>query len=431
LSSYFGTLDYGFKKRYFLTLSGRTDGSSKLSPKNRWTQYGSVGASWIMSDEHFFKSSFVDLLKLKASFGSVGNQNGIGEFPYLQQYGRGTYSGGSTLQISQLGNNNLTWEKRRTSNIGIDAGFLKSRITATIEVYNSLTTGLYFSPFVPSTSGGGGNILTNNGSMENKGIELSLGFKIIDSKDFKWSIDGNFAYNKNTIKSLPNNQDLQITGIQALKVGQPLNSFYLVKFAGVDPATGNSLYYEKDGKTKTDIYSSSDRVIVGTSDAPTNGGVTNTISYKGFELQAFITYSLGNYIYNNARYNVTYGGYSTSGFVAAALNAWTTPGQITDFPKIGENTEANTTRFLEKDDFWRLRNVMLSYNFPSAICEKLKIQGARFFIQGQNLYTHFSFQGWDPEVSPIQDPNGVSSSTVSGAQYPALKTITVGLNLTF
>lgn len=441
LLSYFSAVDYGYKNRYFISLTGRTDGSSRLSPQNRWTQYGSVGASWILSDENFFKADFISLLKLKVSIGSVGNassgsgvttQNGLGEFPYLQQYGRGNYAGQGTLQIGRLGNTNLTWEKRRTENIGLDAAFFQSRIRTSIEVYKSLTTGLYFSPFVPSTSGGNGTILSNNGSMENKGVELSLGISIIDRKNFKWSIDANYAYNKNTIKSLPNNQDLQINpnGIQVLQIGKPLNSFYLVRYAGVDPATGSSLYYTKDGKSTTDMFSTGNRVTLGTSDAPYNGGFTNTFRYKGFELQAFITVSWGNYIFNYARWNVEYGGYSTSGFAAAALNAWTTPGQKTDFPIITENTQLNTTRYLEKDDFWRLRNVMLSYNLPKSFCEKAKLQALRIFIQGQNLFTHFTFQGWDPEVSPIQDPNRISSSTVLGSQYPALKTLTVGLNLT-
>ncbi len=206
LLSYFGTADYGFKNRYFLTLAGRTDGSSRLSPRNRWTRYGSIGVGWIISDESFFHVSAINFLKLKGSFGSVGNQNGIGEFPYLQQYGRGTYGGSGTLQINRLGNADLTWEKRRTANIGLEFEVLKSRIRGTVEGYSSLTTGLYFEPRTPATSGGNGTILANNGSMENKGIEATLSFRILNQKDFKWTIDANYAYNKNTVKSLPDGQ---------------------------------------------------------------------------------------------------------------------------------------------------------------------------------------------------------------------------------
>lgn len=431
LLSYFGTADYAFKNRYFVTLSGRTDGSSRLSPKNRWTQYGSIGAGWLISDESFFKVNAINYLKLRASFGAVGNQNGIGEFPYIQQYGRGTYGGQGTLNINRLGNADLTWEKRRTANVAVEMELLKSRIRTTVEYYNSLTTGLYFEPTVPATSGGNRTILANNGSMENQGIEVSLSFRIIDAKSFKWNIDANYAYNKNTIKSLPDNQDFQLyKSFQALQVGKPLNSFYLVQYAGVNPANGNSQYLKADGKTITEDYDANDLTVLGTSDAPHNAGFTNTFNFKGLELSAFFVYSAGNYVYNNARYNVEYYQYTTSGFARSGLTAWTTPGQVTNFPRIDEATQGQTTRFLEKGDFLRLRNVMLSYSLPKSITQKLKIQGLRVFAQGQNLYTWHKFQGWDPEVSSVVDADGANAS-VSGAQYPALRSVNFGLNLNF
>jgi len=431
LLSYFGTADYAFKNRYFVTLSGRTDGSSRLSPKNRWTQYGSIGAGWLISDESFFKVDAINYLKLRASFGAVGNQNGIGEFPYIQQYGRGTYGGQGTLNINRLGNADLTWEKRRTANVAVEMELLKSRIRTTVEYYNSLTTGLYFEPTVPATSGGNRTILANNGSMENQGIEVSLSFRIIDAKSFKWNIDANYAYNKNTIKSLPDNQDFQLyKSFQALQVGKPLNSFYLVQYAGVNPANGNSQYLKADGKTITEDYDANDLTVLGTSDAPHNAGFTNTFNFKGLELSAFFVYSAGNYVYNNARYNVEYYQYTTSGFARSGLTAWTTPGQVTNFPRIDEATQGQTTRFLEKGDFLRLRNVMLSYSLPKSITQKLKIQGLRVFAQGQNLYTWHKFQGWDPEVSSVVDADGANAS-VSGAQYPALRSVNFGLNLNF
>jgi TonB-linked SusC/RagA family outer membrane protein len=434
LLSYFGSADYGFKNRYFLSLSGRRDGSSRLSPDNRWTQYGSVGASWIISDENFFQRSAVNLLKLRASYGSVGNQNffNIDEFPYLQQYGRGTYGGLGTLRINRLGNTDLTWEKRSTANIGLDFEVFKSRIRGTVEVYRSLTKGLYFEPQVPGTSGGGGVFLGNSGDMENKGVELNLSFRILDLQDFKWTLDANYAYNKNTIKSLPDNQDFQLfKSSQALQVGKPLNSFYLVRYAGVNPDNGNSQYYKADGKTITEEYDPNDRVIFNTSDAPHNGGLTNTFSYKGLELSSLFVFNYGNYIFNGARYNVEYYAYTTSGFSRNALNAWTTPGQITNFPRIDEVTQDFTTRFLEKGDFVRLRNVMLSYSLPKSINTKLRIQGMRVFVQGQNLYTWHEFQGWDPEVSTVSSSDVNSNASLSGAQYPVLKTLTFGLNFTF
>ncbi|HZH65444.1 MAG TPA: SusC/RagA family TonB-linked outer membrane protein [Flavisolibacter sp.] len=432
LVSYFGTADYGFKNRYFLTLAGRTDGSSRLSPNNRWTRYGSIGMGWIVSDEPFFNVNAINFLKLKGSFGSVGNQNGIGEFPYIQQYGRGTYGGNGTLQITRLGNADLTWEKRRTANIGLEFEVLKSRIRGTVEGYNGLTTGLYFQPRIPGTSGGNGTILANNGSMVNKGIEVTLSFRILNQNDFKWTIDANYAYNKNTVKSLPDNQTFQTyKSFQALQVGKPLGSFYLVRYAGVNPANGNSQYLKADGKTLTEQYATEDLSVLGTSDAPHNGGITNTINYKGFELSALFVFSRGNYVYNNARYNIEFYQYTTSGFSRNGLNAWTAPGQITNFPRIDEATEGQTTRFLEKGDFVRLRNAMLSYSLPRGVLSRLNIQGLRVFVQAQNLYTWHKFQGWDPEVSSVNDADPSSNASVSGAQYPSLKSINVGVGLNF
>jgi TonB-linked SusC/RagA family outer membrane protein len=434
LLSYFGNIDYGFKNRYFLSLSGRSDGSSRLSPANRWTQYGSIGAGWIISDESFFNVRAVNLLKLRGSYGSVGNQNffAINEFPYLQQYGRGTYGGSGTLSINRLGNADLTWEKRSTANIALDFEVAKSRVRGTVELYRSLTKDLYFERTVPGTSGGGRLFLANSGDMENKGIEVSLSFRILDLNDFKWTLDANYAYNKNTIKALPDNQDFQLyQSFQALQVGKPLNSFYLVRFAGVNPDNGNSQYLKADGKTITEQYDPNDRVILNTSDAPHNGGLTNTFNFKGLELSSLFVFNSGNYIYNNARFNVEYYAYTTSGFSRNALNAWTTPGQITNFPSLSEPTESQTTRFLEKGDFVRLRNIMLSYTLPKSLNTKLHIQGLRFFVQGQNLYTWHKFQGWDPEVSNINSSDVNSNASLAGSQYPVLRSVTFGLNLNF
>jgi len=259
-----------------------------------------------------------------------------------------------------------------------------------------------------------------------------LSFRILDLNDFKWTLDANYAYNKNTIKALPDNQDFQLyQSFQALQVGKPLNSFYLVRFAGVNPDNGNSQYLKADGKTITEQYDPNDRVILNTSDAPHNGGLTNTFNFKGLELSSLFVFNSGNYIYNNARFNVEYYAYTTSGFSRNALNAWTTPGQITNFPSLSEPTESQTTRFLEKGDFVRLRNIMLSYTLPKSLNTKLHIQGLRFFVQGQNLYTWHKFQGWDPEVSNINSSDVNSNASLAGSQYPVLRSVTFGLNLNF
>jgi len=429
--SYFGTIDYVNNGKYVLSLNGRRDASSRLSPENRVIYYGSASAAWIVSDEAFLKQSgFVNFLKLRASYGSVGNQNGIGDFPYLQAYGSGTYGGQGTLFLSRLGNEDLTWERRRTANLGIDFGLFKDRVRGSVEYYNSLTKGLYFSIAPPATSSYGLQVLTNVGNMSNNGIEANLSFKAVNSRDFQWTIDANFAYNKNTIKDLPESQEnREYSYASVLSEGKPFNSFYLVRFAGVDPQTGKSQYLKKDGKTITTDYDPEDRVILETSDAPYNGGFTNTFRFKGIELGVFWVYSLGNYIFNNARTNVEYPGYAASGFARSALRAWREPGDITDFPGMADDFQGGTTRFLENGSFWRLRNVQISYNLPSSLIGRLKLQNARFFLQGQNLYTYHKVQALDPEVSSV---NGDTFATgIEGAQYPPLKTITFGVSIGF
>lgn len=432
LVSYFATADYVYKGKYILGLNGRRDASSRLSPDNRVFYSGSVAAGWVVSQEDFFpQDGFFNQLKLRASYGSAGNQNGIGDFPYLLAYGTGTYAGEGAIALSRLGNSGLTWERRRTANIGVDFNAYDGRLRGSIEYYNSLTKGLYFVINPPATNNLGLGVLSNAGNMSNKGVELTLGFDVIKKKDFQWVIDANFSYNKNTVVSLPENQKNQEYGIANIfSEGNPLNSFFLVKYMGVDPQTGKSLYLKKDGVTITDVYDPADRVILETSDAPYNGGITNTFRYKGFELGVFWVYSLGNYIFNNARTNVENPGYIASGFSSNAIRQWQNPGDITDYPSITDEYQAATTRYLESGSFWRLRNVQFSYSLPKKVTDRLKIQGLRFYAQGQNLYTIYSIEALDPEVSSVNGGDGFGQ-TIEGAQYPALRSITFGANLTF
>lgn len=431
--SYFASADYGYKGKYLIGLNGRRDASSRLSPDNRVFYSGSVSAGWIISDENFFrKTNFVNFLKLRGSFGSVGNQNGIGEFPYLLAYGAGTYGGEGTLALNRLGNTELTWERRRTGNIGLDFTVLKNRVKGSIEYYNSLTKGLFFQINPPSTNNAGLAVLSNAGNLSNKGVELTLSVDVVAKKDFQWTVGANFAYNKNLVESLPENQRNQEYGIGNILVeGKPLNSFFLVKYLGVDPATGKSQYLKKDGKTITTVYDPNDRIIIETSDAMYNGGITNTFKYKGLELGIFWVYSLGNFIYNNARTNIENPGYIASGFAKDALNQWQNPGDITNYPGITDEYQTSTTRYLETGSFWRLRNVQLSYAIPKSFTDKLKIQGVRFFAQGQNLYTIYKIKALDPEVSSVNGGSNDFGQSIDGAQYPALRSVTFGINLNF
>ena len=255
--------------------------------------------------------------------------------------------------------------------------------------------------------------------MQNQGIEVSLNADIVKLKNFTWSIDANYSYNKNKLLD-QNGLDENVNGLFINKVGQPINSIYVVRYAGVDPANGDALYYEKDGKTTTNAYNPDDRVIIGPIDPPQFGGFSNTFNYKGIELSILLSYAFGNYIYNNDRFNVEQAGYWFSNVDKAMLREWQQPGDITDVPSSFNEFHGETSRFVEKADYLRLRNVMLSYDLPKSLLDRIKIRSLRFFAQGQNLYVWHNFLGYDPEVV---------TGSLGGAPYPQLKTITFGLHL--
>lgn len=433
LVSYFADVDYGFRNRYFLHAGYRRDGSSRFGANNKWADFYNVGLSWIISDEAFMDAwrGKVDLLKLRASYGTVGNQapvnaaGAIVDFASRPVLGRSTYGGTTGLRLTDPGNPDLKWETRGTFNVGVDFGILKNRISGSLEVYHSITRDLFYRRAVSGTSGFA-TVLSNAGKMRNQGIEITLRGQPVRTRNFTWTIDGNFTYNKNTILELgPDGEDNVQVGVTVLKIGKPLNTLWLVKYAGVDPDNGDPLYYDKDGKI-TNIYNPEDNAYLGTSDAPYFGGITNTFNFKGIELQVFWVYALGNEVYNNDRLNVENPGYTASQLSTDLLREWRNPGDITDIPRADPSVYFldGTTRFVENGSYWRLRNVQISYNLPRAVLDKIKVNGLRVFVQGQNLVTITEYRGYDPEV-----PAGGSLN--AGAQYPTLKTVTAGINLQF
>lgn len=427
LVAYFADFDYGFRNRYFLHAGYRRDGSSKFGANNKWADFFNVGASWVISDEAFMDNlrNTFDLLKLRVSYGTVGNQDGIADFASRAQLGRSSYGGATGLRLNDPGNPDLKWETRATFNAGVEFAMLKNRISGSVEVYNSNTTDLFYRRAVSGTSGFA-TVLANAGRMRNQGIEVSLRGQPVRTPDFSWTIDGNFTYNKNTILELgPDGEDNVQNGVTVLKIGKPLNTLWLVKYAGVDPDNGDPLYYDLTGKV-TSTYDPADNAYLGTSDAPYFGGINNTFNYKGIELQIFWVYALGNEVYNNDRLNVENPGYTASQLSKDLLREWRNPGDITDVPRADPSVYFldNTTRFVENGSYWRLRNVQISYVVPRSIVNKIKANSVRVFVQAQNMVTITKYRGYDPEV-----PAGGSLN--AGAQYPTLKTITAGVNLQF
>ena len=427
LVSFFAEADYGFRNRYFVHAGFRRDGSSKFGVNNKYANFYNVGGAWIISDEAFFadaKNTF-NQLKLKMSYGTVGNQAGITDFASRPLFGKVNYAGNPGLSLTSPGNPNLQWEQKATFNFGVEYAVLKSRITGSIEYYNSKTKELFYSVPLSQTTGFTTQ-LSNAGTLGNKGIEVGLKVIPVKTKDFTWTLDANFTYNKNEVLSLPNGTDTVTFGATTLKVGMPAQTFFLVKYAGVDPSNGDPLYYKAGDKGTTNQYDPGDRQFFGTADAPYFGGITNTFNFKGFELEVFWVYSLGNEIYNNDRQNVENPAYLVSQLSKDLLREWRNPGDITVIPRATSDYQLpNTNYFLENGGFWRLRNIRVSYDVPNTLLADAKINSLRVFAQGQNVYTYTKYRGFDPEL-PAGEP-----AVHQGAVYPTLMTVTFGVNLGF
>ena len=420
LLSYFFDATYGYKNRYFINAGGRRDGSSRFGVNNKYANFGQVGFSWIMSDENFLANSknWLSQLKFKISYGSVGNQLGIGNFASRELYDATVYNGVPGLILTNLANANLQWEKKLMFNTGFEFALFKGIVTGTAEYYNNITKDLFLNKQLSRTSGFT-FINTNLGKLQNQGIELSVNVDVIKSRSFNWSLSANYTYNKNKILD-QGGQDENINGLYINKVGKQANSLYVVRYAGVDAQTGDALYYTKDGKSTTKTYDPSDAVIVGTVDPPHFGGFSTSVSYKGIALDVLFSYSWGNVIYNNDRFNVEYPAYWYSRLSVNMLREWQKPGDKTDVPSPFSDFHAETSRFVEKGNYLRLRNVMLSYSLPTTLLNKWKINSLRVFVQGQNLHVWSKFLGFDPEIT---------TGILGGAQYPQLKNITAGLNI--
>jgi TonB-linked SusC/RagA family outer membrane protein len=430
IMSFFGIFNYGYASKYFVTLVGRRDGSSRFGVNNRFANFGSVGVTWSILEEKFMENStlFNDM-RLRASVGTNGNQiTAAGDYP-IPLFGRISYAGVSGWSPSSPGNLDYRWETNRTINFGLDFAMLNRRLSGTIELYDRKTKDLFYNiPVDPSTSGFT-TIPSNFGSLRNRGIELTLRGDVIRSREFIWTLTGNITYNKNEILELPT--DSVLSGITILKEGKPLNTLYLVEYAGVNPANGNAQYINKNDKSVTMVYNASYKTYVGTTDAPWFGGITSTWNFKGFDLSAQVNFFLDRVQYNNDKNNITNPAYYGDNMHVDVLREWRNPGDITDVPRPSSGATAlgpanpyqtQTTRFLEDASFWRLRNVTMGYNIPGNVISKLKIRSARLFVQGQNLWTKTKYQSFDPETT---------GTSLVGAQYPALKQTTIGLSIGF
>ncbi|RYG03703.1 MAG: TonB-dependent receptor [Chitinophagaceae bacterium] len=423
--SYFLRSNYSLKDKYLLSVSVRADGSSRFGENSRYGWFPAASLGWVMSDENFMSGlNFLSYLKLRASYGLTGNAE-IGQNNFLALYGVSNYPGLPGFTPTQLGNPDLRWEKTAQFDAGIDFGLFNNRLSGEVDYYQKNTSDLLLNVNIPLTTGYG-TLLQNLGKMFNKGVEASLTSRNIEGK-FKWSTSLNFAYNLNRVKDIQG--QIIESGVQRAVEGQPIGVFFMREFAGVDPETGDALYYDAEGKT-TANYGDAERRVVGKSNPDWTGGFTNTFSYKGFDLNIFFTFVQGNNIYNSA------GPYMESGLgggldnqTTRYLNAWTKPGDITDVPRVSAVYSTNnraSSFWLHDGSYIRLRNATLGYQLPSKVANLLKLSSARLYVAGNNLWTITKYEG-DPEVNTATLGNvtgGIDFYTI-----PQARSIAIGLNV--
>ena len=424
--SFFGRGEYNLADKYYSEVSLRTDGSSRFGANNRWGVFGAVGFMWNLRNEDFMsdKRNWLTMAQIALSSGTSGNSE-IPNYEHLALIGGGSdYVGDAGVAPLQPGNESLTWENTWTSNLAFHFGFW-NRLNVDLELYNKQTTDMLMAvPLAYSQSNGYGYIWDNVGTMVNRGVELNVNATVLAYKDFTWSVNTNVGYNRNRLTELYNGVDEYETANTSTKlvVGHPVGEFYMNRYAGVNPANGDALWYDKEGNITNELRDE-DKVMIGkTYHAPWQGGFGTSLSWKGLSLSSQFSWVGDRWMINNDRYfDESNGRFMTYNQSSRLLKRWKQPGDITDIPRHGEYTEFDS-RLLEDASFLRLKNLMLSYSLPKTFLKKTGvIRGLRVYAQGQNLLTFTNFSGLDPE----------GTSNVYAAQYPMSRQYTFGLDLMF
>lgn len=424
--SYIGNVAYSYKSRYNLNLSLRRDEASNFT-KNKAETFYAIGAAWRLIEEDFMKNqNLFSNAKLRASYGTSGNLNGLSDFIAYTLWQPVNYNDLAGIAPFQLGNDDLRWEKTKSFDIGLELGFLNNRLNVEVDYYSKNTDQQLFRLPISSTTG----FLTmpiNLGEVQNNGFEFSVNSLNIDKNDFKWRTNFNFSYNKNKVLETKDNQDL-ISGIKIVREGNSIGTYYMREWAGVDASNGDPLWYLADGTT-TNVYNNAERRLLGQALPKFTYGMNNDLTYKSFGLSFLLYAATGNLIYNQTASYLENTAYINSGFnhlVSASEDFWTTPGVSAKRPLPiaggNKNESSASSRFLEKGDYLRLKNVRLSYSLPVNVLSKTGLNRVTVFGQGQNLFTWTNYSGIDPEV----DADGTEFF-----KYPVGKIFTFGLDVTF
>ena len=432
---YFSNANFSYDNRFNLYGSFRRDASSRFSSNNRWGNFASIGASWVMSNESFFTEAslnkVISNLKIRGSYGNNGNAE-IPNYAWRQQFSYGyNYNGIAGGRFDNVGNTNLTWEKNKQLDLGIDIGFLKNRINIIADYYKRTTEDALLSQQISRTTGFTG-FINNIGSLENKGIEITLNLIPIKTKDFSWEIGINYTHNKNAVTKLPAGDQYNPQNSNFfLRKGHSIYEFYNRGWAGVNPADGTPTWYTDSTKSATTgSRANASLFLTGkNADPKYYGGLTNTFTFKNFTFSFDLYYNYGNYFQEAYALYFLDGAYPTRGKYTLNLQRWQKAGDITNVPKYvygaSSTWAGGSDRTLFRGDYIRLRNVQLGYKLhDKALLDKLHLTALSLYLRGTNLWT----KTYDANLlsDPEQGVLGINQQAVMPS-----KSFTVGINVSF
>ncbi len=440
LQGFFSRVEYNYANRYFFTASLRRDGSSRFAAANRWGNFWALSAAWNVANENFMRdaATWVNALKVKASYGTQGNDNINYSRVYENLYRIDRVDGNASLTQTFRAAPEVTWEKSNNFNIGIESR-LFNRLNLNVEYFVKETKDMIYSRPLPVSQGAPASQLVNDMDMMNTGVEFEISADVVKTRDLIWTVGLNGTHYKNKITHLPSDYPEwgKQVGSNWREVGAPLYNYYLYEYAGVDPKNGHALYnqYEKDEKTglstgelKGTVPTTSEATYVKTGKTPIPdlyGGFSTSLRFKGFDLSANFAYQIGGYTLDSVYQGLMQAGKGGSNWHKDIFYRWTSQNTGTDVPRVQLNDQSaneTSTRFLIRSDYISLRNATIGYTLPKSLTERISIEGVRIFVTGDNLWYLSRRKGMDVRKS---------FSGGNGNTYSALRTVSAGVTVTF
>ena len=452
---FLGRVQYDYSGKYFGSASIRRDASSKFAPGHRWGTFGSIGGAWQINKETFMEPyTWVDLLKLKLSYGVQGNDAGMDDYAYADKYttSYNTQTNEYSIKMTQKGNNNLTWESNKEINVGVEFALFKNRLNGSIEFYNRKTTDLLYNKTLPLSSGiSVSTYPVNVGAMVNRGLEISLDGTPYKDENIEWSLNFNMTTNHNEITKL--DPFVAKNGIKTssyiLREGGSYLEAYMVKYAGTNKATGEGLYYmdvtddkgNVTGRTTTTDLTKATLYDLGTTLPKVSGGFGTTFKAYGFDLSAQFSFQLGGKIYDGQYQALMNNGRSAgSAMHKDLLKAWSPENPTSNIPRLstaapddpGSGSQTPIDRFLTSSNYLSLNNITLGYTLPKFIVRQIKLDNIRVYLAAENLFLLTKRKGLDPRYGIFELQNSMTAGTgLASGSYASMRSVTAGVTISF